>query len=152
LPYKPNIEQFAVDVNQNRSKLCDVSYIDICYRLRHTGVVDRLYKQFGQRLRELRMEAGLTQEDVAERVKLRRTSITNIERGRQHIALHQLYLLASAVGTSPQDLLPDTQAANEELLPAEVDSLRAATDDEEDVAFATAILSKRQPQTGVTDE
>jgi transcriptional regulator with XRE-family HTH domain len=114
--------------------------------------MDRLYKQFGQLLRQARVEFKLTQEDVAERVHLKRTSITNIERGRQHIALHQLFLLAAAVGKSPSDLLPDAQTANEELLPGQMDSLRAATDDEEDVAFATAILSKRQPQTGVTDK
>jgi transcriptional regulator with XRE-family HTH domain len=79
-------------------------------------------------------------------VGLKRTSVTNIERGKQHIALHQLFLLASAVGAAPEDLLPDTQAANEELLPAEVATLRGVTD-EEDVAFAKAILAKRQPQT-----
>jgi transcriptional regulator with XRE-family HTH domain len=91
------------------------------------------------------LDAKLTQDEVAERVGLKRTSITNIERGRQHIALHQLFLLASAVGTAPESLLPDTQSANEELLPAEAATLRTVTDDEEGVAFATAILSKRQP-------
>lgn len=130
-----------------------VSHIDIRSCLRHTGLVDRLYKQFGQRLRELRIEAGLTQEEVAERVKLKRTSITNIERGRQHIALHQLYLLASAVGASPEGLLPDTESANEELLPAEVDSLRAATDDELDLAFAKrVVLSGRHTEPERTSE
>jgi transcriptional regulator with XRE-family HTH domain len=114
--------------------------------------VDRLYKQFGQLLRNLRTEAGLTQDEVAERVKLKRTSVTNIERGRQHIALHQLYLLAAAVGKSPSDLLPDVEAAYEELLPAQMDSLRAAADDEESVAFATAILSNAESQMGVTEK
>lgn len=129
-----------------------VSKIDIRCWLGHTALVDRLYKQFGQLLRTARLDADLTQDEVAERVGLKRTSITNIERGRQHIALHQLFLLASAVGKGPEDLLPDTQAANEELLPAEAETLRAATDDEEDVAFATAILTKRQPLTEVSDK
>jgi transcriptional regulator with XRE-family HTH domain len=114
--------------------------------------VDRLYKQFGQQLRQARSDAKLTQDEVAERVGLKRTSITNIECGRQHIALHQLFLLASAVGTAPEALLPDAQAANEELFDAEVATFRAASDDEQDVAFAMAILAKDQLQEEATEK
>jgi transcriptional regulator with XRE-family HTH domain len=108
--------------------------------------MDGLYEQFGRHLRKARKTAGLTQEQVAERVKLTRTSITNIERGRQHIVLHQLFLLASAVGVSPQDLLPDSKMALEELLPDELESLRAASDDEESLNFATLVLNRHQTQ------
>jgi transcriptional regulator with XRE-family HTH domain len=104
--------------------------------------VDQLYKEFGQLLRDSRLKAKLTQDEVAERVGLKRTSITNIERGRQHIPLHQLFLLATAVGTTPEKLLPDPQTASDVVLEAQAATLRAATDDEEDVAFAIAILSK----------
>ena len=48
-----------------------------------TQSVERLYKEFGQRLRKAREDAQLTQKEVADRVGLKRTSITNIERGRQ---------------------------------------------------------------------
>lgn len=58
--------------------------------------------------------ARLTQQDVAQRVGLSRTSITNIERGRQHIPLHFLYLLASAVGVPPEQLLPGKDFAHAE--------------------------------------
>jgi transcriptional regulator with XRE-family HTH domain len=102
--------------------------------------VDGLYKEFGQLLRASRKDAGLTQSQVAERVGLTRTSITNIERGIQHISLHQLFLLASAVGVSPVALLPDQEAALEELLPKR--ALRALGDDEEGRAFAARVLGK----------
>jgi transcriptional regulator with XRE-family HTH domain len=109
--------------------------------------VDGLYKQFGRRLRDLREEAGLTQDQIAERVKLKRTSITNIERGRQHIALHQLFLLAAAVGKSPTELLPDSESALQELLPNEtVAALRASAQDEQDLAFAMRVVSKGQTE------
>ena len=72
----------------------------------HTGPVQQLYLEFGRLLREARTAADLTQQEVAGRVGLTRTSITNIERGSQHISLHQLFLLANAVGRNPTDLLP----------------------------------------------
>jgi transcriptional regulator with XRE-family HTH domain len=121
-----------------------VSNIDIRRWLRHTALVDRLYKQFGRLLRDFRREAKLTQDQVAERVHLKRTSITNIERGRQHIALHQLFLLASAVGVSPAELLPDSKLALQELLPDQMATLRAAGEDEEDFDFAARVLSRGQ--------
>src|SRR3954453_20573545 len=92
--------------------------IDIAHESRHTAVVQRLYQEFGQLLREARISADLTQQDVARRVGLTRTSITNIERGTQHISLHQLFLLANAVGKEPTDLLPSGEVSLEDLIPA----------------------------------
>lgn len=102
--------------------------------------MDGLYTEFGVRLRARRKEAQMTQGQVAERVGLTRTSITNIERGHQHIALHQLYLLASAVGAKPHELLPDHHAALEDLLPQPL--LEALADDDEGRAFAAHVLGK----------
>jgi transcriptional regulator with XRE-family HTH domain len=66
-----------------------------------------LYEEFGNELRAARGISGLTQEQLAGQVGLTRTSITNIEAGRQQVSLHQLYQLAAAVGKRPADLLPD---------------------------------------------
>jgi transcriptional regulator with XRE-family HTH domain len=111
--------------------------------------MDGLYKQFGTQLRDLRKAAGLTQDQVAERVELKRTSITNIERGRQHIALHQLYLLANAVGKAPSDLLPETEPVLQELLPKKgVAALRASAEDDQDLAFAAQVISKAKTENG----
>jgi transcriptional regulator with XRE-family HTH domain len=84
------------------------------------------------------MDADLTQQEVAERVGLTRTSITNIERGAQHIALHQLYLLAAAVGLEPEQLLPEHDGTIEELLPER--ALRALGEDREGLDFAARVL------------
>jgi transcriptional regulator with XRE-family HTH domain len=70
--------------------------------------MEHLYREFGRTLRARRKHAGLSQDDVAQRVGMSRTSITNIEQGRQHISLHVLYELAGAVGITPADLLPDS--------------------------------------------
>ena len=39
-------------------------------------------------------------------VGLTRTSITNIEKGRQKVLLHQVYDIARALGTTPTSILP----------------------------------------------
>lgn len=67
---------------------------------------DPLYQLFGDRVRVLREEKNVTQEELARRVDLSRTSITNIEKGRQRVLLHQLVEIASALDAKPQDLMP----------------------------------------------
>lgn len=67
---------------------------------------DRLYRLFGSRVRELREEKNVTQDELAKRVDLSRTSITNIERGRQRVLLHQMMEIAVALDAKPTDLIP----------------------------------------------
>jgi transcriptional regulator with XRE-family HTH domain len=76
--------------------------------------VEPIYRDFGRRLRKARAKATLTQEGLAQRVGLTRTSITNIEQGNQHVGLHLLYQLAKAVGVPPVDLLPDESATTDD--------------------------------------
>lgn len=105
-------------------------------------MVEALYQAFGRGFRAARDEAGLTQRQVAERVGLTRTSITNIERGNQHIALHQLFLLAGAVGVEPATLLPNDEVALEELVPER--ALKNLDADAEERAFAVRVLQKNE--------
>jgi len=93
---------------------------------------EQFYKGLGKRLLRYRGEAGMTQEQVAEKLKLKRTSITNIEQGRQRILAHQLFSLASAVGVSPAQLLYDHDTPLEDLVPAQkIVRLRKSHTDEE---------------------
>lgn len=71
-------------------------------------LMDPVYLEFGRRLRRARVTAGLTQSELAGRLNLSRTSITNMERGTQPVALHTLLRLASAVGIPASDMLPPT--------------------------------------------
>jgi len=65
------------------------------------------YRQVGQRIRNLRQKkTDLTQESLAQSVGLTRTSLTNIEKGRQKILLHTFSRIAAALGVSPIELLP----------------------------------------------
>jgi transcriptional regulator with XRE-family HTH domain len=69
--------------------------------------MDRLYKLFGQKVKKIRERKGLSQAVVAREIGLSRTSITNIERGHQHISLHLLYELGRVLGVEIMDLLPE---------------------------------------------
>ena len=65
-----------------------------------------LYKRFGRKIGELRSAARISQFELAGKIGLSRTSVTNIERGRQRVQLHTLYSIATAIGKEPADLLP----------------------------------------------
>ena len=65
-------------------------------------------------IRAARLAARVSQDELAERVGLSRTSITNIEQGRQHVPLHTLLLLASALGVEPASLLPNATEPSED--------------------------------------
>ena len=75
-----------------------------------------LYKTVGARLREARRAAKLTQEELASRVSLTRTSVTNIEKGRQKVLLHTLVELAKAVQVPVYDLIPDMHTQDAEAI------------------------------------
>jgi transcriptional regulator with XRE-family HTH domain len=68
--------------------------------------VEPFYREFGDRLRLARQAKGLSQAEVAPGVGLSRTSIANIERGRQRLSLHLLMEFARVLEVEPADLLP----------------------------------------------
>jgi len=67
---------------------------------------EALYQQFGRFLKAHRLQKGLSQEQLALRLGLSRTSITNIERGRQKVLLHQVFEIAAALEITPEALIP----------------------------------------------
>jgi len=69
-----------------------------------------LYEIVGRRVREARKAVKLTQEDLAARVNLTRTSVTNIEKGRQKLLLHTLFELAAELKVPVTQLMPDVSA------------------------------------------
>lgn len=73
------------------------------------------YEEVGRRIRDarLRRKPSLTQHDLAEQISLTRTSITNIEKGRQKILLHTLTEIADALKIDPAALLPTRKMAPE---------------------------------------
>jgi transcriptional regulator with XRE-family HTH domain len=57
-------------------------------------------KNFGARIRELRKDAELSQEDLAELAELHRTYISGIERGERNASLTSIERIAGALNVS----------------------------------------------------
>lgn len=58
----------------------------------------------GARLRELRLERGLSQEELAHIADLDRTYVSGVERGQRNIGLDNIHKLAAALGVPVSDL------------------------------------------------
>lgn len=70
-------------------------------------VPDQFLAAFGATVRRLRDARGMTQAELAERVGLGRTSMTNLERGNQNPPLSMLPLLAHGLGLSASELIAE---------------------------------------------
>ena len=64
-----------------------------------------LYPTIGALLRDLRDQRGLTQQQIAKTVGLTRSSIANIERGTQHLTLHNWVGICQILGADPADVI-----------------------------------------------
>ncbi|TWI31109.1 helix-turn-helix protein [Mesorhizobium tianshanense] len=75
-----------------------------------------LYLGLGRAVAKRRVELGMTQGEVAEKLGLSRASLANLENGRQRIMVHQLFALVNALKLkSILDLVPQTWVPAEPL-------------------------------------
>ena len=114
----------------------------------------------GQRVRELRKQAGLTQEELADKADSDFRHIVRIERGESHIQLNTLAWIAQALGASPAELLEPsskllskrkTPSPKEEMLQELIDLLMSQSDDDVRLALEvvkTLLRHKRGKGTG----
>ena len=61
--------------------------------------------RFGMKLRQLRLEQGLTQIEMSNRFGIDRTFISDVERGRKSLSLPMLEVIALGLKLSLSDLL-----------------------------------------------
>jgi transcriptional regulator with XRE-family HTH domain len=65
---------------------------------------DEILRLFGERLRELRTERNLSQEQLAELASLDRNYIGQIERAERNVALVNIVRIAKALEVEPAEL------------------------------------------------
>lgn len=70
-----------------------------------TADTKELYKYFGAKIREARERTGLTQQEVATKAGLQRTSITNVEAGRQRTPIETMMKIADVLNTDFKEFL-----------------------------------------------
>lgn len=73
---------------------------------------------FGTKLKQLRLAAKLSQEELASRAGIDRTYVSSCERGRRNISLQTIYRLAAALGVEPAAMLtPASSLPNQDANP-----------------------------------
>lgn len=66
---------------------------------------DTVYRALGACISRGRRAAGMTQEELARRLNLTRTSIVNIEKGNQRLLVHTLLELAKIINVTSTQIL-----------------------------------------------
>lgn len=92
---------------------------------------ESVYQEFGQILRVCREARGMTQQQLADNSDFSRTSISNIESGKQRVLLHQIYEFATILGVPSQALLPFGSKAS---VKADNQNLASLPDNEKEFA------------------
>ena len=67
------------------------------------------YKALGDNIRIARENAGLRQGAFGELIGLSRTSVVNIEKGRQHAPVHLVGAIAKVLGITYNDFIPTSK-------------------------------------------
>ncbi|MCA9372382.1 helix-turn-helix transcriptional regulator [Candidatus Woesebacteria bacterium] len=62
-------------------------------------------KQLGQKIKDLRLRAGYSQEELAGKASLHRTYMSDIERGERNVSVENIKKIADALGVDPSELL-----------------------------------------------
>lgn len=68
-----------------------------------------IYSDIGLRIRTRRYDCGLSQAQLAERIGQNRCSLTQIELGKQKVAVHELIAIAQVLGVPVHCLLPEQE-------------------------------------------
>lgn len=71
------------------------------------NIESSFYKELGKRVCQARKLKRMNQDELATQLGFNRTSITNIEKGRQKLSAFKIFVLANELNVHIDDLLPD---------------------------------------------
>lgn len=96
-------------------------------RFKDMGTMDRIFTDFeiGQKIRELRLQTGLTQEKLAEILGITFQQVQKYERGLTKVNLQKLQQLAAALKVAPAVFFDGSSSALYKLEPDEMELLKS---------------------------
>jgi len=71
--------------------------------------MSNIKKQLGQKIKELRLKAGISQEKLATKAGLHRTYISDVERGERNVSLMNIRRIASVLNLKPSELFAEAK-------------------------------------------
>ncbi len=85
--------------------------------------LDKLHKLIGENISQLRKSGKqlTSQQKIADHLDMTRTSIVNIEAGRQKVSIFALWEIAELFEKDISDLLPTRQELNDYLTPPSIE-------------------------------
>lgn len=83
---------------------------------------EEVNRSLGKIVAAYRRKQGMSQLRLAQAVDLSRTSIANIECGRQALLTAQLFQFASALNTTPSEILAKVEAEFNESVPKDAEA------------------------------
>ena len=98
-----------------------------------------LSAEIGQRVRQCRVEAGLSGVKLAAAAGVSQPFLSQLESGQSSVAIATLYRIALALGVPPTDLLPATEPAEIEIVRS-TETRRIALSQDRRTADARAIF------------
>lgn len=87
------------------------------------------YKAIGRRMKEKRMERGLTQEQIVDLTGISNSHISNIETGKTKVGLPTLVLIANCLQVTTDDLLCDNLVSSVNTYKNEISKVTEDCDD-----------------------
>lgn len=66
-------------------------------------------QKFGERIKKLRIERNLTQEQLAFNISMDRSYLASVELGKRNISLENIYKLANGFGITLQELFENIE-------------------------------------------
>lgn len=77
---------------------------------RHSTGMTALRLRLGAAIRRVRIDSGISQEALARRAKLHRTTMSEIERGMSNVSLDVIERIAKGLGIALSDLVAEAEA------------------------------------------
>jgi transcriptional regulator with XRE-family HTH domain len=105
-------------------------------------IIDHFYGKVGSRVRDARKAARVTQSQLGDAVNMTRSSITNLEAGRQRIPLHLLVWIAEVLGVEPGSLLPEQPLFKDLLIAPDLTEPLATVSEERMREFVQSAIAK----------